>query len=62
MHDHSEYFVNLQTVLLGILKGEVPSGHHRVFTSGTRREKQQLKFGEKVGPLKNWPPEEVNGS
>lgn len=51
---------SLEAVLLGIMKGEVESAHHRVYTTGSRKERSQLKFGVKSGPIKRWPVTQVS--
>ena len=41
------------------MKGDVPSSHHDAYFSSSRKVKQKLKFGEKCGPIREWPPSQV---
>lgn len=49
----------LKPVLVGIMRGEVHSDLHTVFTSGSRKEKEMLRLSEKHGPLQRWKEYEV---
>ena len=49
----------MQPVLMRIMTGEVGSRLHRIFTSGSRKEKEQLKFEKKFGPIGKWKDSKV---
>ncbi len=41
------------------MTGKVSSLHHNVFHRGSKKEVQRLKYGNKYGPIKEWPSEQV---
>jgi len=41
---------------MGIMREQVPSMHHHIYFLGSKKEQQQLKFGNKYGPIKQWDP------
>jgi hypothetical protein len=41
------------------MRGEVHSSLNKTFFSGSRKERHQLKFGDKLGPLRRWPSDKV---
>ncbi len=51
--------IYLQPVLLGIMRGEVYSAQHKIYTHGSKKEQRQLKLGNKCGPIKEWCPSQV---
>ena len=53
-HTHSCTCSPTQAELIAIAKGEVESKRHRVFVSGTGRERENLKREGAFGPLMKW--------
>ena len=51
---------SLEPILLGIIAGEVESSHHRVYMDGARKERNQLKVGNKLGPISKWSSSKVS--
>lgn len=42
----------IQPTLIGIMRGAIPSEHHRVYEGGSNTEKSKLRVGAIRGPLK----------
>lgn len=52
----------LQPELVHIMRGEVDSILHRIFESGTSKDKRKLKLLENRGPIMKWRDSMVRGS